>query len=121
MVDVDRRVLIACVSPQEGCLLESSLAKTGWSVLRVDDAGHAVRELDGGEQLAVLVIDGGLLEMTHDAQWRVLLEGCPRLGVVVRCLAPRADPPRARDESTFEVHPDDLDGIRRTVRRLGEG
>ena len=61
LVDVTRRVLIASVSPQEGRLLAASLARTGWSVLRVDYAERAVRELDGGEHLAVLVSDAGLV------------------------------------------------------------
>lgn len=121
MVDGVRRVLIASVSPQEDGLLETSLARTGWSVLRVDDAEQAARELNGGEHPSVLVIDAGLLQMSHDGQWRTLLAGCSQLGVVVRCLAPRAEQPRAGNGSTFQVHPDDVDAICRTVRRLGAG
>ena len=105
------QVLIASVSRHEGRALEASLERHGCSVLMVDDADHAARELDHGGHLGVLVIDAGLLEMTHDAQWRVLATRHPQLGLVVRCLAPRREQPRRGIITRFEVHPDDVETI----------
>jgi len=120
MLDWMPVVLIASVSPHDGRLLEGALKKTGWTLLRVGDAGDAARELDGGERRAVLVIDAGLLEMAHDTQWRDLRSRHPELGTVVRCLFSRPQPIHSAGARTFEVHPDDVQGMCAAVRSLCE-
>jgi hypothetical protein len=82
----------------------------------VDDAAQTARYLDGGGRPTVLVIDAGLLEMTHDPQWRLLRTQHPRLAMVVRCLIPQDRGFREQGESTFLVHPDDDQGMCRAIR-----
>lgn len=118
MADSSPVVLIASVSPHERQQLEPALLRKGWSFRHVADASEAARQLDGGARRAVLVIDAGLLDMPHDAQWRVLRSRYPELGVVVRCLGSRTGPPRRRNATTLEVHPDDLEAMSEAVRRL---
>lgn len=122
MVDGTSVVMIACVSSDDGRLLERALKETGSSPLRVCGAEEVTRRIDEDfGHGAVLLIDAGLLQMPHDPQWRDLCALRPDLGTVVRRLRPRAEPPAAPDLRTFEVYPDDLDGIRWAVRRLNGG
>lgn len=113
-------VLIASVSPYEARRIERSLKKTGWNLLRAQDAQEAARELAAaGPRPTVLVIDAGLLEMAHDPQWRDLRLNHPELGAVVRCVVPPAQRPRRRDRKTILVPPGDVEGTCRAVRTLG--
>jgi hypothetical protein len=84
----------------------------------VENAEEAARACAAHNGASILVIDSGLLEMTHDPQWRALRARHPQLGTVVRCLTPR-DRVRRANGSTFLVHPDDHDGIRQAVAALG--
>lgn len=111
-------VLIAAVSSHERRIVESSLTKTGFTTLAVDDAEDAATELAANGASWVLVIDSGLLEAPHDSQWRVLRARHPGLGAVVRCLIPRANGSLRTDGKTFLVHPDDDEGMRQAVRAL---
>jgi len=111
-------VLIASVSPHEERFLEVALENTGWDLLPVGDAEEATRRLDGAERGAVLVIDAGLLQMGPDPQWRVLLALRPELGTVVRCLIPQSRRLQRKNGTTFEVHPDDVEGLRDAVHFL---
>jgi CheY-like chemotaxis protein len=111
-------VLIAGVSPHERRIVESSLKKTGFTTVAVDDAEDAATELAANGTSCLLVIDSGLLEATHDSQWRVLRARHPGLGAVVRCLIPRAKGSLRTDGKTFLVHPDDDEGMRQAVRVL---
>jgi hypothetical protein len=108
-------VLIASASLHERRLVESTLERSGFTPVGVDDAEEAGRELAANGASGVLVIDSGLLEAAHDSQWRQLRTRHPGLGAVVRCLIPRVD---GRDRSTLLVHPDDDEGLRRAVRML---
>jgi hypothetical protein len=120
MIDGNPLVLIASVSLHEGRLVQRALGTNGWTLLRVEDAAEAARRLDGGARRAVLVIDAGLLEAGHDAQWRSLRSQRPELGTVVRCLGPRPGTPRRAAGGTLEVHPDDADGICEAIQSLCE-
>lgn len=111
-------ILIASASAHERDHLERSLKKTGWDFRGVGNAAEADRACAVHCGASVLVIDSGLLEMAHDPQWRILRDRNPQLGAVVRCLVPRGGSRRANG-STFLVHPDDHDGIRRAVAALG--
>lgn len=117
-VDGTPVVLIASVSSYESRLLEGALKETGWTLLRVHDAGDATRQLDGGQRRMVLVIDSGLLETPHDPQWRVLRAHRPELRTVVRCLTPRARSLESGDGRTLRVHPDDLQVMHEAIRSL---
>lgn len=118
MVDGTPLVLIASVSPDEGRLLERGLKKTGWDLLRVEDAEDASRQLDGSDGRPALVIDAGLLQMAHDSQWRDLRSRHPTLATVVRCLVPRRPKPGGGLCGAVEVSPDDLQGICEAIRTL---
>jgi hypothetical protein len=110
-------VLIASASAYERHRLELSLKKTIWNLCGVEDAEEAARACAAHNGACILVIDSGLLEMTHDPQWRVLRTRQPQLGAVVRCLLPE-DGVRRVNGSTFLVHPDDHDGICQAVAAL---
>jgi hypothetical protein len=111
-------ILIASVSAYEQHRLGLTLEKTGWNVRVVEDAKEAAKACADHNGASILVIDSGLLEMAHDPQWRILRSGHPQLGAVVRCLVPRGGLRRANG-STFLVHPDDHDGLRRAVDAFG--
>lgn len=112
-------VLIASVSRDDGWRLERALKSEGWTLLRVDDAEEAAQQLDRGDgRGGVLLIDAGLLEMTHDAQWRLLRARRPDLGTVVRCLISGSGPLACRDGRTFQVDPDDVEAMCHAVRHL---
>jgi len=114
-------VLAAVVSSDEGRMLEKNLKREGFEVRRVDDARDAETEFSSHVGSSVLVIDSGLLLMPHDGQWRGLRERQPSLGAVVRSLL-RHYPIHAVDgERTLLVHPDDHDGLVRSIRELEEG
>ncbi|HXK22769.1 MAG TPA: hypothetical protein VMS55_08860 [Myxococcota bacterium] len=111
----DPLVLIACVSAYEHRAVESSLKKTGFTTVAVDDAKEAAKEFSANGASGVLVIDSGLLEAAHDSQWRQLRTLHPALGAVVRCLIPRARGGRRTDGNTLLVHPDDDQGLREAI------
>jgi hypothetical protein len=114
-------VLIASVSLYERRIVESMLKKTGFTTLAVDDAEDAARELSANGAAGVLVIDSGLLEAAHDAQWREVRVLHPKLGAAVRCLISRAKGSQRRNGNTLLVHPDDAEGLRQAVRALAAG
>lgn len=114
-------VLIAGVSLHERRIVESTLKKTGFTTVAVDDAEDAGRELSANGGSAVLVIDSGLLEAAHDSQWRQLRTRHPGLGAVVRCLIPRAIGVQRTDGNTLLIHPDDDEGLREAVGVLAAG
>lgn len=116
-----RLVLIASVSPHERRGVESSLKSTGYTTVAVHDARDAARELAAGGELGVLVIDSGLLEATHDSQWREFRTRHPELGAAVRCLISRPRGSRRLDGNTLLVHPDDAEGLRHAIRALAGG
>jgi DNA-binding response OmpR family regulator len=111
-------VLVASVSPYERRSVESSLKRTGCTTLAVHDAEDAARELAANGPSCVLVIDSGLLEAAHDAQWRRLRAHHATLRAVVRCLTPRANGSQRTDGYTLLVHPDDPKALRRALRML---
>jgi hypothetical protein len=117
-LDATPVVLIASVSRHESRSVEGALSESGWTLLRVDAAGDAIREIDGGRRNTVLVIDAGLLETAHDPQWRVLRARHPELRTIVRCLTPRTRSLESADERTLRVHPDDLLAMREAIRSL---
>jgi DNA-binding response OmpR family regulator len=118
MREIPPLVLTASVSPHDGRWVESTLERAGFQVRLVDDAEAAHGAISGRDGGYVLVIDSGLLEMPHDAQWRLLRARHPRLGAVVRCLI-GADPGIRRAEGrTFHVHPDCGEGLLQAVRAL---
>ncbi|HXK24619.1 MAG TPA: hypothetical protein VMS55_18260 [Myxococcota bacterium] len=110
-------LLIASVSAYEAEQLERALEPAGWGMARVGRADEARQLLDRlREGVAVLVIDAGVLEMPHDGQWRRLRESRPALGTIVRCLLPQNGLRERRDDRTYEVDPDDIDGLCTAVR-----
>jgi CheY-like chemotaxis protein len=111
-------VLVASVSPYERRSVQSSLKRTGFTTVAVDNAEDAVRELAANGVSCVLVIDSGLLEAAHDAQWRHLRARHSTLGAVVRCLVPRANGSQRTDGYTLLVRPDDRKALRQAVRAL---
>lgn len=113
------RVLIAAVSAQDGQQLEVALERAGWDVVRVSAANEAACEFERPDRSAVLLIDAGLLQMAHDAQWRALRGRYPELGTVVRCLGRTIDLAQAADDGIRTVQPDDLPGISEAIRRFG--
>lgn len=119
MVNGNPLLLIASASAYEAQTLERSLENAGWNLLRVESVDQVALLLDrSGTHIAVLVIDAGLLEMPHGAQWRGLRTLHPELGTIVRCLRPRRVLREQRDSRALEVHPDDVEGICDAVRRL---
>ena len=118
MTDAKPIVLVASVSREEGRRIERELARAGWTVLPVDDADQAARHLNGAGPNGALVIDAGLLQMAHDAQWRVFRAGHPELGTVVRSFVAGEQPRRGEDDRTLHVRPDDFGAMCRAVRRL---
>jgi hypothetical protein len=112
-------VLIASASPHERRVVGSSLKETGFTILAVDDAEDAGREVVSANGFScVLVIDSGLLEVCHDSQWRDFRVRHPGLGTVLRCLIPRDSGIQRTESRTFVVHPGDLDGMQQAVRVL---
>lgn len=111
-------VLIASVSDHERNGLEHTLEATGFRTLVVDAAEEAGAALAASAAPAVLIIDSGLLEARHDAQWRRLRRRYPDLAAVVRCLLPRPDGSRWSHDRTLLVHPDDYPATQRAVRTL---
>jgi hypothetical protein len=59
---------------------------------------------------SILVIDSGLLEAPHDAQWRELRSRHPELAAVVCCPTSRTHVQRT-NRNTFVVHPSNRAGI----------
>src|SRR5688572_20123104 len=78
-------ILIASASSYGRHCVERALQKTGRRVCSVADTAEAERVCaeDGGA--SILVIDSGLLEAPHNAQWRKLRRRHPTLGAVVCC------------------------------------
>jgi hypothetical protein len=111
-------VLIASASLHERRMVESILKKTGFTTLLIDEAEDAVKELSTNGAAGVLVIDSGLLEAAHDAQWRELRMRYPALGAAVRCLLPRTKGIERRDGTTLLVDPDNDEGLRKAVSAL---
>ncbi len=111
-------VLIASVSLHERRKVEAALKQTGFTCLGMDDARGAERELDAMDDPAVLVIDAGLLEAAHDAQWRELRLRRPELGAVVRRLVPDQKSVERWDSRTLVVPPGDAEGLRTAVDLL---
>ena len=111
-------VLIASVSPHGARQVESILKETGLSTTRVGDAEEAAKELAATDTAGVLVIDSGLLEARHDAQWREFRMRHPD----VRTARPDSGSPSTGvqrcDRSTLLVHPGDPDGLREAVAIL---
>lgn len=111
-------VLIASVSTHERNGLEHALERTGFRTLVVDGAEAVSAALASSPAPTVLVIDSGLLEAPHDAQWRSLRTRHPELGTVVRCLRPRHNGSECAHDRTLLVHPDDEMATQRAVRTL---
>ncbi|MDH3685608.1 MAG: hypothetical protein OEP95_05250 [Myxococcales bacterium] len=119
MRDQPPLVLTASVSHGERRSLESTFKDAGLEAHGVDRANDADGEIAGHDGPSVLVIDSGLLEMPHDAQWRDLRKRHADLGAVVRCLV-RGNPGAERtNERTFHVHPDHLEELISAIRTLG--
>lgn len=117
MLDGAPVLLIASVSVYEAEGLERALEPAAWGMIRVKRADEARRLLDRfGKRVPVLVIDAGVLDMPHDGQWRGLRESRPGLGTIVRCLRPQNGLRDRRDDRTYEVDPDDIDGLCTAVR-----
>lgn len=110
-------VLIASASTHEWDRLQPCLDGNRWRVRRVEKALEAHHACQEEEEPPVLVIDSGLLGMTRDPQWRELREQHPDLGLVIRCLLPRAEG-RRPEKRTFLVDPDDAEGLCRAIRVL---
>jgi hypothetical protein len=111
-------VLTATVSRGDRRALELVLKEAGFEVRGVDGAGDADTELSSHSGRCVLVIDSGLLNMAHDAQWRFLRERHPELCAVVRCLIPEGQGIQAAERRTLLVHPDHGEDLLEAVRRL---
>ncbi len=108
----DRRaILIANRSPSERLLLELELEKTGRSVHSVGDTLAAERVCTRNGGASILVIDSGLLEAAHDAQWRELRGRHPELAAVVCCPTSLRHVQRT-NRNTLRVHPSNRAGIR---------
>jgi hypothetical protein len=103
-------VIVASASHYERLRTEYELEKTGRSVCCVTDTMAAESLVSENGGTSILVIDSGLLEAAHDAQWRELRGRHPELAAVVRCLVPRHEIQRA-DRNTLLVHPSNIPGI----------
>jgi DNA-binding NtrC family response regulator len=113
-------VLIASVSARDSTSLSALLGRTGFATQTVREAREVADGLEANSVPHVLVIDSGMLDSPHDAQWRDLRARHPALGVVVRCLVPRAKRSLRHDGRTVRVHPDDEDGVKRAIRTLAK-
>jgi hypothetical protein len=111
-------VLTATVSRDERRRLEAFLKRAGFEVRGVEEAGDVDGEIARHPGSTVLIIDSGLLAMSHDPQWRRLRQRQPGLGAIVRTLI-AADPGIERaDEGTFLAHPDQREGLVTAIRAL---
>jgi hypothetical protein len=113
-------VLAASVSATDRRSLEKLLIDARFEAQGIDGARDADGAISRHGGPWVLVIDAGLLGMTHDGQWRLLRERHPTLGVVVRCLVDRNLGPQRMDGHTFLVHPDHDEGLVKAVRALAD-
>jgi hypothetical protein len=111
-------ILIASVSLHERRRVEAMLKATGFTTVGVGDAREAERELEAMEGTALLVIDAGLLEATHDAQWRDLRLRRPELGAVVRRVVPDQKSVQRWDSHTLVVPPGEAEGLQSAVDLL---
>lgn len=114
----DAVVLVASGSLMERQIAGSSLGEAGCATRDVASAEVAAKEVAARGRSCVLMIDSGLLEASHDPQWRLFRAQHPELGVIVRCLIPGI-PGHLRDDArTFLVSPRDFDGVRQAVHAL---
>jgi hypothetical protein len=112
-------VLAASASLYECRSLEQMLGSVGFSVRAVMCAKDARGQVAHQRGHCVLVIDSGLLEMTHDPQWRRFRARYPELGMVIRCWIGRDPGIQQTRARTFVVHPDHREGLLDAVRKLG--
>lgn len=112
-------VLATSVSLGERRALERAFRSAGFDVRTVACADDASNEISNHDGSCVLVIDSGLLEMSDDAQWRLLRAHNPGLGLVIRCWIQREPGVERTEARTFLVHPDHAEGLFEAVRSLG--
>ena len=112
-------VLTANVSRRDRVQIERRLAREGFACRGVDDAARADDEISDQDGDCILIIDSGLLEMVHDAQWRMLLARHPQLRTVIRCLIAEDPGVERTDDHTYLVHPDAGEGLLEAVLALG--
>jgi hypothetical protein len=107
-------ILIASASAYERRRLRRELAETSWLLEDVNSADEAARFFGDGKTL-ILLIDGGLLLETASPEWRRLRERYPKIGAVVRSLAPRGSGIIRDDPFTILVDPGNRDGLREAL------
>jgi hypothetical protein len=112
-------VLVASVSRSDRHALEKLFGDARFEVRSIEAAGDADGAVSGHGGPCALVIDAGLLGMTHDGQWRSLRQRHPDLGVVIRCLIGSDRGLQRMDPRTFLVHPDYDEGLVEAARALG--
>lgn len=111
-------VLTASVSNGDCERFASTLSEAGFVVRSVDSAAAVNDQLTGCPGSCVLVIDSGLLEMSHDAQWRRLRSSNPDLGTVVHSLIDSNGGTSIKKGRTILVHPDHPERLLKAVQSL---
>jgi len=111
-------ILAATVSNNERLELEKALKEAGFEVRGILDAKDAVHEIAAHRGTCVLVMDGSLLLIPNDGQWRRLRERNPSVGAVIRSLISKKHDIQHRDGTTILVHPDRPEMVVRAVRSL---
>lgn len=112
-------VLTAIVCEDDRRRLERVLRGSGLEVRGMQDAGEAAEAVADHDGPSILVIDAGLLHMSHDAQWRDLRSRHPDLGAVVRQLVREPTRPGWSGSRTALVHPDHDESLVEAVRTIG--